>query len=150
MKNQIIEQILKELSRSQEFVNKSFPSVYTKQDVIHLLNEFSDTISTYVFENVEEKKTSRFMSLEGVEELEQLLIKALYKGIEKLDSEEVVDFSSAGFSISYNNTIEIDNIDYLSDNITEVVDVAVAETLRDFFTPEEEEIVKETPYATEQ
>jgi len=150
MKNQIIEQILKELSRSQEFVNKSFPSVYTKQDVIHLLNEFSDTISTYVFENVEEKKTSRFMSLEGIEELEQLLIKALYKGIERLDSEEVVDFSSAAFSITYNNTIEIDNIDYLSDNITEVVDVAVAETLRDFFTPEEEEIVKETPYATEQ
>lgn len=150
MKNQIIEQILKELSRSQEFVNNSFPSVYTKQDVIHLLNEFSDTISTYVFENVEEKKTSRFMSLEGVEELEQLLIKALYKGIERLDSEEVVDYSSACFNIAYNNTIEIENIDYLSDNITEVVDVAVAETLRDFFTPEEEEIVKETPYATEQ
>ena len=145
MKNQIIEQILKELSRSQEFVNNSFPSVYTKQDVIHLLNEFSDTISTYVFENVEEKKTSRFMSLEGVEELEQLLIKALYKGIERLDSEEVVDYSSACFNIAYNNTIEIENIDYLSDNITEVVDVAVAETLRDFFTPEEEEVSVQEP-----
>ena len=145
MKNEIIEQILKELSTSKSFVEKSFPSVYTKQDVFHLLDEFADRVSTYVFENVEEKKTSRFMSLEGVEELEQLLIKALYKGIERLDSEEVVDYSSACFNIAYNNTIEIENIDYLSDNITEVVDVAVAETLRDFFTPEEEEVSVQEP-----
>ena len=145
MKNEIIEQILKELSTSKSFVEKSFPSVYTKQDVFHLLDEFADRVSTYVFENVEEKKTSRFMSLEGVEELEQLLIKALYKGIERLDSEEVVDYSSACFNIAYNNTIEIENIDYLSDNITEVVDVAVAETLRDFFTAEEEEVSVQEP-----
>lgn len=125
MKNQIIEQILKELSRSQEFVNNSFPSVYTKQDVIHLLDEFADTISTYVFENVEEKKSSRSISLEGVEELSTLLMKSITSKVERLDSEEVVDFSSACFNIAYNNTIEIDSIDYMSDEIIDKVEEAV-------------------------
>jgi len=138
MKQEIAKLIDQALKDQLFDVGNSFPSIFSKDDVKHQLEEFGYGLITIIME-MKEEKTSRFMSLEGVEELEQLLIKALYKGIEKLDSEEVVDFSSAGFSISYNNTIEIDNIDYLSDNITEVVDVAVAETLRDFFTPEEEE-----------
>ena len=149
MKQEIAKLIDQALKDQLFDVGNSFPSIFSKDDVKHQLAEFGYGLITIIME-MKEEKTSRFMSLEGVEELEQLLIKALYKGIEKLDSEEVVDFSSAGFSIAYNNTIEIDSMDYLSDSITDVVDVAVAETLRDFFTPEEEEIVKETPYATEQ
>jgi len=148
MKNQIIEQILKELSRSVEFVNNSFPSVYTKQDVIHLLDEFSDTISTYVFENVEEKKSSPSISLERIEELSEQLIKTINSKIERLDSEEVVDFNSASFSIGYSNQVEIDSMDYNSDSITSIVEEEVDNVLRDFFTPEEEEVL-ETPYVNE-
>ncbi len=144
MKQEIAKLIDQALKDQLFDVGNSFPSIFSKDDVKHQLEEFGYGLITIIME-MKEEKTSRFMSLEGVEELEQLLIKALYKGIEKLDSEEVVDFSSAGFSISYNNTIEIDNIDYLSDNITEVVDVAVAETLRDFFTPEEDEVSVQEP-----
>ena len=149
MKKEIAQLIDQALLDQKKDVDNSFPSIFSREDVKHQLEEFGYGLITIIME-MKEEKTSRFMSLEGVEELEQLLIKALYKGIEKLDSEEVVDYSSACFNIAYNNTIEIENIDYLSDNITEVVDVAVAETLRDFFTAEEDEIVKETPYATEQ
>ena len=149
MKKEIAQLIDQALLDQKKDVDNSFPSIFSREDVKLQLEEFGYGLITIIME-MKEEKTSRFMSLEGVEELEQLLIKALYKGIEKLDSEEVVDYSSACFNIAYNNTIEIENIDYLSDNITEVVDVAVAETLRDFFTPEEDEIVNETPYATEQ
>lgn len=150
MKNEIIEQILKELSTSRAFVNDSFPSVYTKQDVVHLLDEFADRISTYVFENVKDEKPSRSMSLEGVEELSELLIKTINNKIERLDSSDVVDYDSASFSIGYNNVVEIDSIEFNDNEITDIVEITVDEVLRDFFTPEEEEIVKETPYATEQ
>jgi predicted AAA+ superfamily ATPase len=145
MKNQIIEQILKELSTSKSFVEKSFPSVYTKQDVFHLLDEYADRISTYVFENVEEKKTSRFMSLEGVEELSELLIKTINNKIERLDSSDVVDYDSAGFSIGYNNVVEIETIDFNDNEITDIVEITVDEVLRDFFTPEEEEVSVKEP-----
>ena len=150
MKKEIAQLIDQALLDQKKDVDNSFPSIFSREDVKHQLEEFGYGLITIIMEMKEEKKSIRSISLEGIEELEQPLIKALYKGIEKLDSEEVVDYSSACFNIAYNNTIEIENIDYLSDNITEVVDVAVAETLRDFFTPEEEEIVKETPYATEQ
>jgi hypothetical protein len=145
MKNQIIEQILKELETSKSFVKNSFPSVYTQQDVIHLLDEFADRISTYVFENVEEKKTSRFMSLEGVEELSELLIKTINNKIERLDSNDVVDYDSASFSIGYDNRVEIDTIDFNDNEITDIVEITVDEVLRDFFIPEEEEVSVQEP-----
>ena len=145
MKNEIIEQILKELETSRAFVKNSFPSVYTQQDVIHLLDEFADRISTYVFENVKEEKSSRSISLEGVEELSELLMKSITSKVDRLDSEEVVDYSSACFNIAYNNTIEIDSIDYMSDDIISKVEEAVDEVLRDFFTPEEEEVTIQEP-----
>lgn len=145
MKNEIIEQILKELSTSKSFVEKSFPSVYTKQDVFHLLDEFADRVSTYVFENVEEKKTSRSMSLEGVEELSELLIKTINNKIERLDSSDVVDYDSASFSIGYNNQVEIDSMEFNDNEITDVVEITIEEVLRDFFTPEEEEVTIQEP-----
>ena len=91
------------------------------------------------------------MSLEGVEELSELLIKTINSKIERLDSEEVVDYSSASFSIGYSNQVEIDSIDFNDNEITDIVESTVDEVLRDFFIPEEEEeVVNETPYATEQ
>ena len=145
MKKQIIEQVSSELKRSQEFVNNSFPSVYTKQDVIHLLDEFADTITTYVFENAKEEKPSNRINPEVLQELQSALIEAINSKIERLDSNEVVDFDSASFEISYNNQLELESIDYVSDNITSEVETAVEEILHDFFTPEEDEVL-ETPY----
>jgi hypothetical protein len=99
---------------------------------------------------MKDEKSSRSMSLEGVEELSELLIKTINSKIERLDSEEVVDYNSASFSIGYSNQVEIDSIDFNDNEITDIVESTVDEVLRDFFIPEEEEVVNETPYATEQ
>ena len=96
----------------------------------------------------EEKKSSPSISLEGVEELSRLLMKYITAQVERIDSEDVVDFNSASFSIGYSNQVEIDSMDYNSDEVISKVENAVDEALRDFFLPEEEE--NETPYATQQ
>ncbi len=157
MKKEIAQLIDNALTEQVIDVAKSFPSVYSKEDVKHLLEEFGYGLITTIMEMKEEEKSSRSISLEGVEELSELLCKAINRKVERLDSEEVVDFSSACFSIGYSNQVEIDSLDFTSDAITEVVDIAVAEVLHDFFNPEEEEevvtseeVVNETPYATEQ
>ena len=98
---------------------------------------------------MKEEKSSRSISFEGVQELSELLIKAINNKIERLDSSDVVDFDSAGFSIGYDNRVEIDTIDFNSNEIVDIVDITVDEVLHDFFSPEEE-VVNETPYATEQ
>lgn len=148
MKKEIIEQIGSELSRHQQFIETSFPSIYSREDVQKLISEFAHDVMTIV----SEAKEKRAISLEGVEELSNLLCGAINARIERLDSNDVVDFDSVSLSISYNNQVEIDSIDYISDTITNEVESAVEEVLHDFFSPEEkeEEVVSETPYATEQ
>ena len=148
MKNEIAKLIEQALQDQKKDVDNSFPSIFSREDVKHQLEEFGYGLITIVME-MKEEKSSRSMSLEGVQELSELLIRAINNKIERLDSEEEVDFSSACFSIGYSNQVEIDSIDYNSDTITELVDIAVDEVLHDFFTPEEE-VVNETPYATEQ
>jgi hypothetical protein len=148
MKNEVAKLIESALAVQKHDVDCSFPSIFSREDVKHLLEEFGYGLITNVME-MKEEKSSRSMSLEGVQELSELLIRTINNKIERLDSEEVVDFSSACFSIGYSNQVEIDSIDYNSDTITELVDIAVDEVLHDFFTPEEE-VVSETPYATEQ
>lgn len=150
MKHQIATLIEETLLNQKNDVDKSFPSIFSREDVKHQLEEFGYGLITTIMEMTEEKKSTQSISLEGVERLSELLITTINRKIERLDSEEVVDYNSACFSIGYNNQVEIDSIDFNSDNITEIIDIAVDEVLRDFFTPEEEEIVNETPYATEQ
>jgi hypothetical protein len=148
MKQEIAKLIDQALQDQLKDVGNSFPSIFSKDDVKHQLEEFGYGLITIIMEMKEESKSARNISLEGVQELSELLIKALSNKIDRLDSNDVVDFESASFSIGYNNTVEIDTIDFNSTEITDIIDITVDEVLHDFFTPEE--IVNETPYASEQ
>jgi len=148
MKQEIAKLIDQALQDQKKDVDNSFPSIFSREDVKHQLEEFGYGLITIIME-MKDEKSSRSMSLEGVEELSELLIKTINSKIERLDSEEVVDYNSASFSIGYSNQVEIDSIDFNDNEITDIVESTVDEVLRDFFIPEEEE-VKETPYATEQ
>lgn len=150
MKKEIAQLIEQALLDQKKDVDNSFPSIFSREDVKHQLEEFGYGLITIIMEMKEEEKSPRSISLEGVEELSQLLISAINKKIERLDSEEVVDYSSACFSIGYSNQVEIDSLDFNSDSITSIVEEEVDEVLRDFFTPEEEEVVTETSNATQQ
>lgn len=149
MKQEIAKLIDQALQDQKKDVDNSFPSIFSREDVKHQLEEFGYGLITIIMEMKDEEKSSRSISLEGVEELSELLIKAINSKIERLDSSDVVDFNSACFSIGYSNQVEIDSIDYTADAITDIVEEEVDGVLRDFFSPEEE-VVNETPYATEQ
>jgi hypothetical protein len=150
MKKEIAQLIEKALAIQKHDIDCSFPSIFSREDVKHLLEEFGYGLMTNVLEMKEEEKSIRSISIQGVEELSELLIKTINGKIERLNSEDVVDYNSASFSIGYSNQVEIDSIDFNDNEITDIVEITIDEVLRDFFTPEEEEIVNETPYATEQ
>jgi hypothetical protein len=149
MKKEIIHEIESELKVTQESILKAYPSIYAKQDVLQMLNGFVENITRWVNELPEKDSQGPVMSVEGIQDLSEKLIYAISKRIDRLDSNEVVDFDSACFSISYNNTVEIDSLDYNSDTINAEVDAAVDEVLHDYFLTEAPEET-ETPYATEQ
>lgn len=149
MKQEIAKLIDQALQDQKKDVDNSFPSIFSREDVKHQLEEFGYGLITIIME-MKDEKSSRSMSLEGVQELSELLIKSINDKINRLDSEDVVDYNSASFSIGYSNQVEIDSMDFNSDEITDIIDITVDEVLHDFFSPEEKEIVTETPYATEQ
>lgn len=100
-------------------VVEAFPSIYTKDDVVSLLNvvrtntlhEVSDALS-------EANKASAGITEEQFQEfaadVNRKLESSLCNG-----NIEVYDQSSAEFSINYDNRVELENIDVLTDNITD-------------------------------
>ena len=144
MKQKIAQLIDQALQDQKKDVDNSFPSIFSREDVKHQLEEFGYGVITIIMEMKDEKSSSS-ISLEGIQELSELLIKALSSKIDRLDSNDVVDFESASFSIGYNNTVEIDTIDFNSTEITDIIDITVDEVLHDFFTPEEEEVQVQEP-----
>jgi uncharacterized protein (DUF2164 family) len=146
MKKEIIHEIESELKVTQESIMKAYPSIYCKEDVLRMLDGFTKNIILWV---TELKEQGPVMSIEGIRDLSEQLMSAVTRKVDRLEAEEVVDFSSASMSISYNNQIEIDSMDFNSEVVNEAVELAVDEVLHDYFLTEAPEEI-ETPYATEQ
>ena len=95
-------------------VVEAFPSIYTKDNVVSLIN----VLRTKVLNEVAELKPTVGITEEQFQEfaadVNRKLESSLCNG-----NIEVYDTGSAEFSISYENRIEIENIDVLTDNITD-------------------------------
>ena len=151
MKTKIILEIQSEFEVYSESIQKAYPSIYSKQDVLQMLTRFVENITRWVTELPEEKieTQSNFLTEERRMDLAERLNTKIERAVDRLEGEEIVDFSSASFSIGYNNVVEIDSIDTTTYNITEAIDNCIIEVLGEFFPVTEEEPL-DTPYATEQ
>jgi len=150
MKHRFAKLIEEALLNQKNDVDNSFPSIFSRQDVKHQLEEFGYGLITTLLEMTEDQKPCTLISAERIKELSDLLKSSIAMKVDRLDANEVVDFDSASFAINYNNCVELETIDFESSNITNEVEIAVDEVLHDFFYPEEEEVKEETetPYAT--
>lgn len=95
-------------------VVEAFPSIYTKDNVASLLN----VLRTKVLNEVAEIKPTVGIT----EELFQEFANDVQNNLERSicnGSVEVYDTGSAEFSIGYDNRIQIENIDVLTDNIND-------------------------------
>ena len=93
----------------------AFPSVYTKDDVVTLLSKLRTNV---LFAYDADKQATVGITENEFQDfatnVQNDLERALCNG-----QIEVYDTGSAEFSISYDNRIEIENIDVLTDNITD-------------------------------
>jgi len=106
----------------------AFPSIYTKDDVVHLLA----TLRTQVlFEAAELKPTV------GLTEMQfQNFASSVTQNLEEQINRgnvEVYDTSSAEFSINYDNRIELENLDILTDNITDELHSILLDEFQEHF-----------------
>jgi hypothetical protein len=92
----------------------AYPSIFSKDDVINLLSTLRTTVLHAVTES---KPTTCIIEMQFQEfraDVSRGLGRALCDG-----SIDVYDNRSAEFSIDYNNTIVLENIDVCIDNITD-------------------------------
>jgi len=92
----------------------AYPSIYTKDDVVSLLSK----LRTVVLTEVSELKPASAITEDRFQEFSESVTKALENAINR-GNLDVVDYSSAEFSISYSNTIEIENLDVNTDSIVD-------------------------------
>ena len=119
-----------------ELLKTQMPGFYSVEQVINLIN------------GIEEESKSNKLTVSHMEELVISLMRRISDEVDSLESNEVVDFDSAGFEINYNNTIEIESIDFDSSRIKEVVEEALTSVLHDYFHADDEDEL-DTPYVNE-
>jgi hypothetical protein len=97
-----------------EKIIDSFPTIYSKDDVVTLVSGLRTQVLTEVSELKSTTVLTEEMFQEFASDVQNNLERSLCTG-----SIEVYDTGSAEFSIDYNNRIQIENIDVLTDNITD-------------------------------
>ena len=98
------ESILEILNLEKNNVNDSFPSIFTKENVITILEGIEDLVMTMETEKTEESETET--SNVDVKELVKRIKESVKDTIENFDFDECVSLE-----LSYSNQIEI-NVDY--------------------------------------
>jgi len=104
-----------------ELLKQQLPGFYSVEQVINIINDV-DTGSSGLSE-------------EKLTEISESIYDVVEKKMREVDASDVVDFSSAEFSIEYDNRVALEAIDISSDTIAEMVANDVKDYLKDFFTP---------------
>lgn len=105
-------------------------SIFSKEDVINLIN------------SVEESNSN----LEAIVKKLESLQESISYDVQNLSADEVVDYSSAEFSISCNNRLEIEDISLNVDRLNEIVENSIVNLIDELRGEEEIEEVVSSEY----
>ena len=106
----------------------AYPSIYTKDDVSELLSK----LRTAVLTEAAELKPTAGLTEEQFQEFSAAVTNSLEHKINRGEI-EIYDTGSAEFSINYDNRIEVENIDVLTDNITEELEDILLNQFQEHF-----------------
>jgi hypothetical protein len=95
----------------------AYPSIYTKDDVVSLLSKLRTVVLTETAEALSNANATPITEMD-FQNFSESVTRELENRINRGDV-DVHDYSSAEFSISYHNTIEIESIDFNSDAVTD-------------------------------
>lgn len=126
-------------------VQTAFPSIFTKEDVVSILEGLHTKAE-------EEVVVSSVLNDEQIDELVEMVKEAVSRKLNKMDCSDLVDYSTAEFEINYGNTLELTEVSVNVDSIEEEVHSEIEDKIKSYFETFviDEEVETGTPYATEQ
>ena len=124
-----MKQVTKHIEQSINEVKKSFPSIFSKDDVINLLVELSETIE-------KDDDVSNCGTFDK-EVLMEKIKEGVENALENMSSKDFVDLSSCEFTIRNGNEIEIDDVGINTSDIVDEVMREVEEELDEMLEEQE-------------
>jgi hypothetical protein len=95
-------------------INASFPSIWTKDDVLQLINKI----------DVNESKENKLEGFVDKDKITKKIREAVDNAISGMSTDEIVDVSSCEFEIRNGNEIQLDSIDI---NFSDIIDTVIAD-----------------------
>lgn len=116
--------MIKSIEDAVQRVKGSYPSIYSKDDVVNLLYELMSDLDTEINDML--KPNVDF------DDLRSKLRDAIDHKLNRISNDNAIDFESAEFSINYDNRVELDNINLNVDNIVDEIDDTIEDVLLAF------------------
>jgi hypothetical protein len=95
----------------------AYPSIFSKDDVVNLLSSLRTTVLYEAADALSNANATPITEMD-FQNFSESVTRELENRINRGDV-DIHDYSSAEFSINYHNTIEIENIDFNSDAVTD-------------------------------
>ena len=108
-----------------ELLKNQIPGFYSVEQVINLINDIDESGGK--------------LSNEQIEELTQSIQETVARAVRNFDTRDIVDNSTAEFSIGYNNTLELDSVDVDLDSLNDEIESTIESTVTEFFEDLEKE-----------
>ena len=108
-------------------INASFPSIWSREDVLQLINRIDEVPSGIAQ-----------IDKQTVKNLSEAIMDEIRSNVENLGCSEVCDLSSAEFEL-YGNEIQLSSVDIDTDEITRNVMDNITDVIEEFFERLEEE-----------
>jgi uncharacterized protein (DUF2164 family) len=113
IKSQTIDAVINQVTNSPS-------SIFTKEDVLKLIEGMDYGIEREKELLVEEVKPLS-LTEEQIKGLTEAIEQEIETSIQRMNTEDIVDFDTAEFSLEYNNTLRLDDIEINTDKIVDQV-----------------------------
>jgi len=123
IKSQTIDAVINQVTNSPS-------SIFTKEDILKLIEGMNYGIEREKEVLVEQEveaaikaagKQTLALTEDQVKGLIESIEQEIENNIQRMDKEDIVDFDSAEFSLEYNNTVRLDDIEVNTDRIVDQV-----------------------------
>jgi membrane protease subunit (stomatin/prohibitin family) len=116
--------MIKSINSAVERVKSSYPSIYSKDDVVNLLIELMSDLDTEINEMIEADRAQHPTNGMDLDKLQDALIDAIETKLDRLDGSDAVDYDSACFEM-YSNTVSLESADVNVSGIMDAVEKGI-------------------------
>ena len=103
---------IQELANATELsITQAFPSIYTKENVVFIINQLIDEVQEILQLHVPEESLEHTLPTELQAKLFGTISANIEEDFDNVDADDLINFDSGEFEIDYGNQIQLSRVD---------------------------------------